>query len=172
MTLSTALCYLRKDGKILLQLKNPGLFRRGKWSGPEGKILPGESPEQSAIREVFEETGLKAKNLKKHGILELYSRNREMKGAFDPRKKPDVLVHVFSTRDFSGELRHGKKGPLEWIPENKILFKKMLWEYNRLWMPLMLEGKRFKAKFWFEKGFAKLVRHEVKVIGKIEGLGK
>lgn len=35
------------------------IFRRGFWDLPKGKLDPGESPEQAAIREVQEETGLK-----------------------------------------------------------------------------------------------------------------
>lgn len=34
-------------------------FRRGSWDMPKGKIDPGETPEQAAVREVQEETGLK-----------------------------------------------------------------------------------------------------------------
>jgi 8-oxo-dGTP pyrophosphatase MutT (NUDIX family) len=33
-------------------------FRRGSWDLPKGKIDPGESPEQAAVREVQEETGI------------------------------------------------------------------------------------------------------------------
>jgi 8-oxo-dGTP pyrophosphatase MutT (NUDIX family) len=33
-------------------------FRRGAWDMPKGKIDPGETPEQAAVREVQEETGL------------------------------------------------------------------------------------------------------------------
>lgn len=33
-------------------------LRRGSWDMPKGKIDPGESPEQAAVREVNEETGL------------------------------------------------------------------------------------------------------------------
>lgn len=34
-------------------------YRRGSWDMPKGKIDPGETPEQAAVREVQEETGLK-----------------------------------------------------------------------------------------------------------------
>jgi 8-oxo-dGTP pyrophosphatase MutT (NUDIX family) len=34
------------------------IFRRGKWDLPKGKLDPGESLEQCAVREVLEETGL------------------------------------------------------------------------------------------------------------------
>ena len=33
-------------------------YRRGSWDMPKGKIDPGETPEQAALREVCEETGL------------------------------------------------------------------------------------------------------------------
>lgn len=36
------------------------MFRRGKWDLPKGKMDPGETPAQSALREVEEETGVKA----------------------------------------------------------------------------------------------------------------
>ena len=40
------------DGELLV------FFRRGSWDMPKGKIDPGETPEQAAVREVQEETGL------------------------------------------------------------------------------------------------------------------
>lgn len=46
-------------GKLLF------IFRRGKWDLPKGKLDAGETLEQCAIREVREETGLSAVELKK-----------------------------------------------------------------------------------------------------------
>ena len=40
------------------------IFRRGKWDLPKGKLDPGETLEQCAIREVQEETGLQQIELK------------------------------------------------------------------------------------------------------------
>ncbi len=40
------------EGRLLV------FFRRGRWDLPKGKIDPGETPEQAALREVREETGL------------------------------------------------------------------------------------------------------------------
>ncbi len=40
------------EGKVLL------IHRRGSWDLPKGKMDPGETPEQTAVREVQEETGL------------------------------------------------------------------------------------------------------------------
>lgn len=45
---------VQRNGRFLF------IFRRGKWDLPKGKIDTGESPEEAALREVTEETGLKA----------------------------------------------------------------------------------------------------------------
>lgn len=45
--------YVQNDkGELLV------FYRRGSWDLPKGKIDPGETPEQAAVREVQEETGL------------------------------------------------------------------------------------------------------------------
>lgn len=49
---------LNEENKILF------MFRRGKWDLPKGKLDPGESLEECAVREVEEETGLKKIELK------------------------------------------------------------------------------------------------------------
>jgi ADP-ribose pyrophosphatase YjhB (NUDIX family) len=40
-------------------------FRRNSWDMPKGKIDPGETPEQAAVREVREETGLKTLSIER-----------------------------------------------------------------------------------------------------------
>lgn len=39
------------------------IYRRGSWDLPKGKIDPGESKEEAAVREIQEETGLQSVNL-------------------------------------------------------------------------------------------------------------
>lgn len=54
---------IKKDNKVLLG-KRKGSHGNNTWSFPGGKLDLFETPEECAIREVFEETGLKIKNLK------------------------------------------------------------------------------------------------------------
>jgi len=48
------LLFVIKDGQVLLIHKKKGLGA-GKINGPGGRLEPGETPEQAAIREVQEE---------------------------------------------------------------------------------------------------------------------
>lgn len=51
---------LEASGGLVQNQQNELLvfYRRGSWDLPKGKIDPGETPEQAAVREVREETGL------------------------------------------------------------------------------------------------------------------
>jgi 8-oxo-dGTP pyrophosphatase MutT (NUDIX family) len=61
-----AIVVLRSEGRVLLLQRHP--FDRaypdpsgqGLWCLPGGKIDPGETPEQAATRELYEETGIQA----------------------------------------------------------------------------------------------------------------
>ena len=48
-------CLFRQDGKVLLQQRGDS----GLWGFPGGAMELGESPQEAAVREVEEETGLK-----------------------------------------------------------------------------------------------------------------
>ena len=59
MKLAT-LCYIRKGGSTLMihRIKKQNDMHAGKWNGLGGKLEPGESPEECAIREIHEELGV------------------------------------------------------------------------------------------------------------------
>jgi mutator protein MutT len=76
-----AIAVVEHKGHFLIGQRPPGVALAGYWEFPGGKIEPGESPEQAAVRECFEETGLVVQPLAKylthteayqHGVVELH----------------------------------------------------------------------------------------------------
>ena len=59
---NTSLCYIEKDGKYLMlhRTKKQNDANKDKWIGIGGKFEDKESPEECMLREIFEETGIKA----------------------------------------------------------------------------------------------------------------
>ncbi|CAH0121377.1 MULTISPECIES: 8-oxo-dGTP diphosphatase [unclassified Paenibacillus] len=56
--LKYTICFIKQDDRILLLNRNAPAWM-GKWNGVGGKLEPGESPTESVIREVLEETGIR-----------------------------------------------------------------------------------------------------------------
>lgn len=132
------LCIIHKDSHVLLGLKKRG-FGAGRWNGFGGHVEAGESIEEAARREVFEEAGIAVKSLEKVGVLEF---------AFD--KKPESFeVHLFRANDFEGEPVEGEEMKPRWFHINKLPFDKM-WPDDRYWYPLFLQNKKFNGKFLFK----------------------
>jgi 8-oxo-dGTP diphosphatase len=129
------------DGKNLLLKKATRGISKGKWNGLGGKLDPGETPEECANREVFEESGLSLKEIFYHGIINFYdfgSGEATWKG------------HIFSSRSFSGSLKESDEGPLKWFDIEDLPWSEM-WEDDRKWLPYLLSGKRFNAEVYFDK---------------------
>ena len=59
---------VRRDAVLMVERKKPPL--QGLWSFPGGKSEPGENPEQTARREVLEETGLRLGRLLRLGTAQ------------------------------------------------------------------------------------------------------
>ncbi|MCR6490329.1 NUDIX hydrolase [Amycolatopsis sp. OK19-0408] len=53
-----AYCRIVRDGRVLFLRRAPGVFLAGRWELPGGTVEPGEPFEETAVREVAEETGL------------------------------------------------------------------------------------------------------------------
>jgi 8-oxo-dGTP diphosphatase len=146
-------CYIRQNGRVLLQLKSDDRWGGGWWNGPGGKLLDGEAPEQAAIREVLEETGLTVGGLVEHGPLTFY---------FGDAAEPEFTIHIFSTSAFAGELQANDEGPLEWIAEDALPYEQM-WPDDRVWLPQMLAGHRFRGVFRLSADHKTLLEHELTV---------
>ena len=130
------LCMIQDGNKILLGMKKKG-FGKDKYNGFGGKVEPGETVEQAAIRELKEECGLTANTCKK--LAEL---------TFKFPHKPDwnQVVHVFVAESWSGTPVESDEMIPEWFDLQKIPYSKM-WVDDEHWMPHVLAGKFVTATF-------------------------
>ncbi len=138
MKLAT-LCYIEKDGKTLMMLRNrkQGDIHKGKYNGLGGKLEPGESPDECVVREVFEESGLTIEPLFR-GIITF--------PLFTPGD--DWYVFVYTADDFTGEQIDSPEGTLEWVPTESLL-ELNLWEGDRHFLQWLRDGKKFSAKITY-----------------------
>lgn len=133
-----AMTYLRKNRKTLMIHKNkrPDKPFYGMWDAPGGKIEPGESPEQAAVREMREESGLEIKGPRLRAVMTF----RNLFGN-------DWKVHLFSAEDYDGELvSENREGSLRWI-DDKDFFSLNLCDSDRVFVPLLDKHDYFEAEF-------------------------
>lgn len=131
------LLFVLRDGHILLIDKKTGLGA-GKVNGPGGRIDPGESPRECAIREVQEELCVTPTDVKEAG--ELYFQFVD-----------GYALHgtVFTATGFEGELCETREATPRWTPLSDIPWERM-WADDALWLPLLLRGERFTGYFIFD----------------------
>lgn len=133
------LCVIHDNSKILLGMKKKG-FGVGRWNGFGGKVEEGETIENGAKRELKEESCLEAIDIDKRGIIE-----------FEFENDPKILeVHIFSVKNFNGEIKETDEMKPEWFDIYKIPYEQM-WTDDKHWLPLLLKGSKFKGKFLFDK---------------------
>ncbi len=147
------MCHILDGNKILLKMAVRGVSK-GKWNAPGGKIEDGETPERCAIREVYEETGLKIRNLFDHGVMNFY---------LGGSNEVTITVHLFSTKEFDGSIKSTDEGEVRWFNLDEIPLEDM-WDDDNYWMNLMLKGKRFDADFYFDEGSRHVTRYKVKLM--------
>lgn len=134
------LCIVHQEGRVLLGMKKRG-FGMGRWNGFGGKVDKGETIEEAAKREMFEEAGVEILDPEKVGILE-----------FEFQGNPEILeVHIFRAKRFNGEPTESEEMRPQWFDIGDIPFKKM-WSDDEHWFPLFLNGKKFTGKFLFGPG--------------------
>lgn len=131
------LMFVIRDGEILLIEKKRGLGA-GKINGPGGKIDPGETPMQCAVRETEEELCISVHRPKKLGELHFAMSDVE-----------DILCHVYLARSFDGEPTETEEAVPLWYRLDDIPYDRM-WKDDIHWMPLFLDERSFLGRFVFE----------------------
>jgi len=138
------LCIPIRKGKILLGIKKRG-FGENKFNGFGGKVRPDESIEEATIREVYEEIGIKIdmKDLEKVGELKFTFPSAQ-------EKDWDQVVHLFFVKNWKNEPKESEEMTCKWFDRKSIPFDKM-WDDDKYWLPFVLDGKKLKANFVFDK---------------------
>lgn len=133
------LCIIYQHPKILLAMKKRS-FGAGRWNGLGGKVNEGETIEDGVKREVFEEAGIRLGDIEKVGLIN-----------FSWKEKPDELeVNIFKSHTFTGIPTESEEMRPQWFDIKDIPFDQM-WQDDKYWLPLFLEGKKFNGKFMFDE---------------------
>ena len=134
---ATLLFAIRPDGAMLFIRKKRGLGA-GLFNGPGGRLEPGETPIQAAIRETREEVCIEVRSAQWMGRLRFdFADGYRLKG------------HVFVSRDWTGTPQATDEADPVWFRPDEIPYDRM-WRDDALWMPHLLKGRVFDGRFRFD----------------------
>ena len=131
------LLFVLRDGQALLIHKKRGLGA-GKINAPGGRLENGETPLAAAIRETQEEICVTPSGVQPAGEL-----------MFQFVDGFSIHGYVFTATGFEGEPRETDEAIPIWTPTDALPYHRM-WADDRVWMPLLLQGRRFVGRFLFD----------------------
>lgn len=134
------LCYLVDGDNVVLAMKKRG-FGEGKLNGYGGKLAPGETIPQAAIRELKEESGVTASedDLDKVGEIDFF---------FPHKPEWDQTVHVYFLKRWQGEPVETEEMKPSVFSKEELPYDKM-WSDDPFWLPHAIDGKHVKGSFVF-----------------------
>lgn len=100
------------DGDDILLISRRSLAGKVQWTLPKGMLEPGESPEETALREVREETGISTEILRRLGTIDYWFVAR------DEGARYHKFVHYFLMRPTGGDTADHDDEVIEvrWFP--------------------------------------------------------
>ena len=132
------LCFIVQNGSVLLIHKKTGLGA-GKINGPGGRLEPGETPAEGAVRELQEEVGLTPLGPKKYGELSfIFTNGYSLHGT------------VFVSNSYSGKMTETAEAKPFWCDISQIPYENM-WSDDPYWLPFLLAGKQVRAHFVYDE---------------------
>ena len=136
---TATLLFVRMDGMVLLIRKLKGMGA-GLVNAPGGRVDPGESPAQGAVRETVEELRITPSGIREAGVL-----NFQFTNGYSLR------CHVFTASAYDGIPSETPEAIPLWIDEREMPYGQM-WADDRLWYPLVIENRFFDGRFLFDDG--------------------
>ena len=134
---AATLVFVVENGRILLIRKKRGLGA-GKINGPGGRREAGESFDDCAVREVREE--LRVTPL---GLVRLGQHCFQFVDGYS------TFVRVYRASGIAGEPAETDEAVPLWFDVDAVPFGEM-WEDDRYWLPLLVEGRRFAGRWIFD----------------------
>jgi len=131
------LLFVVKDGSILLIRKKRGLGA-GKINGPGGRLEPGETTVEGAIRETREELCIEAIDPVLRGELH-----------FQFVDGYSLFCSVFVAPDFTGVPTETDEAVPLWSRVDEVPYHEM-WEDDEHWLPGVIAGRQFRGYFTFD----------------------
>lgn len=131
------LCFITRGDEVLLIHKKRGLGA-GKINGPGGRIEPGETALEAAVREVQEELLVTPRAPRWHGDLH-----------FQFADGYALHCAVFRADGCEGEPQETDEAVPLWVKFDQVPFDRM-WADDRHWLPGLLEGRFFRGYFEFD----------------------
>jgi len=150
------ICFIR-NGDHVLMINRQNRPNMGLWNGVGGKIEPGETPEESLLREVAEETGLHLAEARFAGVVTWGDRFDQVEGS----------MHAYLA-----EIAGPMAPPVE-TPEGILAWKPLAWVLDRqnqgvvgnipCFLPVMLHDPRpYQHHCIYRNGMLKVcIRHEL-----------
>ena len=139
---------LGPDDELLMIRKRRGLGE-DLYNGPGGKVEPGETPREAAVRETREEVGLDVGDLTKRAEFDFFFGDEHV-----------FLCHVYFAREVAGTPQTTEEAIPEWRTRETIPYDEM-WEDDVLWLPPVLDGGTVRGSFYFDEDGDDLLDHEV-----------
>ncbi|HOU13530.1 MAG TPA: 8-oxo-dGTP diphosphatase [Anaerolineae bacterium] len=139
----SVLVYVQRGDEVLVMRRNkePNL---GLWIAPGGKVEVGESPHETARREMLEETSLVVGDLRLRGFCTEVS----------PLPDWNWMLFIYTTRTFSGVVQPDlREGDFVWMPVSTYLNDLPIPQADMIFAPRVLQMDEgvFQAKFVYNE---------------------
>ncbi len=143
------LMFVKQGSKVLLIRKKRGLGQ-GKINGPGGKVDPGETTLECAIRETEEELHVTPSNPEL--IAELYFHAED--------DMPRIHAFAYMATDYEGEPTETDEAIPLWFEISDIPYAEM-WQDDELWLGTALNGAKIRG--WLSFAGEELLDYKIEL---------